>query len=164
MSKVPKVVVVGPPGSGKTALVSMLRDIVPPDRYDPTVGFTVHMIKLTTFPELTIRLWDTSGDPKYAAVCSNTFTDASAGIVVVEPNTSLSIIQEWIDTLKSKNPYMLIILVWSKLDEYKRNSIAPVPIDSTFTVWWSKDEEYRSMTPEIFRFKLATALINADPT
>ncbi|EAY03307.1 Ras family protein [Trichomonas vaginalis G3] len=115
-----KVVVIGAPGSGKTAIVDQLIEKKFNEKPKTTVGvdYRPYRVEVEEFV-LQLELWDTAGQEAYKAVAKTYFRDA-VGCVLVFDVTSQNSFDElsfWLTQYRElADPKSVIILVGNKVD------------------------------------------------
>lgn len=115
-----KVVVIGAPGSGKTALVDQLIEKKFNEKPKTTVGvdYRPYRVDVEEFV-VQLELWDTAGQESYKAVAKTYFRDA-VGCVLVYDVTSQHSFDElsfWLNQFRElADPKSVIILVGNKVD------------------------------------------------
>lgn len=110
MSEVPiKLIVVGGPKTGKTAIVHRFKKKKFQEEYQPTIGFNVNTFQLTKTIQrhnldICLQIWDVSHVELKGLHLATIFEDVSGVMVVVDPTAdskSLQVLDDWLDVIET---------------------------------------------------------------
>ncbi|MFX0140538.1 MAG: Rab family GTPase, partial [Candidatus Hodarchaeota archaeon] len=114
-----KILLLGDPGTGKTALITRYLDNKFITDYKATLGFDIFIKKITNAKaEYSLAIWDLAGQEKYTTLKQSYYEGAQGVIMVYDvtnPESYKNIIQ-WLTELQKVVKTIPIILVGNKID------------------------------------------------
>jgi small GTP-binding protein len=129
-----KIVMIGPAGSGKTAITNRIVHDTFRGNTVATVGAS-YQAKSFTVNGASIRLdiWDTGGSEKYRALAPIYYREARAAIIVFDVTAPHSLIEAhtWIRELRAQaRPDMILIAAANKIDAENLRALSKDQIES----------------------------------
>ena len=122
-----KIIIVGNSSTGKTKIIDRYLKNIFEDNSIPTLGFQMNKKEFQIEQDkITVQIWDTAGQEKYASLTSSYYKSAKGALVVydITDKESFNKIEKLVDDLKNgcdKNIY--IILLGNKIDLEDRRVI-----------------------------------------
>ena len=122
-----KIIIVGNSSTGKTKIIDRYLKNIFEDNSIPTLGFQMYKKEFQIEQDkITVQIWDTAGQEKYASLTSSYYKSAKGALVVydITDKESFNKIEKLVDDLKNgcdKNIY--IILLGNKIDLEDRRVI-----------------------------------------
>ena len=122
-----KIIIVGNSSTGKTKIIDRYLKNIFEDNSIPTLGFQMNKKEFQIEQDkITVQIWDTAGQEKYASLTSSYYKSAKGALVVydITDKESFNKVEKLVDDLKNggdKNIY--IILLGNKNDLEDRRVI-----------------------------------------
>lgn len=120
MSQQYRVVLLGDPFVGKTALIGRFIENERPANYNETIGAAFHTFtQKINDKSVTLQIWDTAGHEKYRALGPVYYRNACAGILVydVTNRRSFENLPQWVQSFReSVNQNVPLFIVGNKVD------------------------------------------------
>ncbi|KAH0790774.1 small GTP-binding protein [Histomonas meleagridis] len=115
-----RVILIGNPSVGKTALINCLLKQESTDNYEPTIGAAFYnYTKKIKGEEFSIQIWDTAGQEQYRSLGPIYYRNARAAIFVYDVNSVSTFegIPTWLEAFKnSVGRSSVLYLVGNKVD------------------------------------------------
>jgi Ras-related protein Rab-5C len=129
-----KVVLIGPPSSGKTSITNRVIQDVFSASTDATIGaaFLTRVFQIDG-TELRLDIWDTGGSEKFRSLAPMYYRDAQAAIIVFDLTARQSMAQalEWMDEVTQQGrPDILFFGAANKSDLLANREITPEEVVS----------------------------------
>jgi small GTP-binding protein len=127
-----KLVLLGPPGSGKTCITNRIIHGLFRENSSPTVGGSAAATHLNIDGiEIRLDIWDTGGSERFRALAPMYYRDARAAIVVFDLTDPASLVSahEWISEVREKGRKDIVIVAAGNKVDLER-AIKPGTIET----------------------------------
>jgi Ras-related protein Rab-1A len=129
-----KIIIVGEPGVGKSALLSVYFDNNYPSSYNTTIGvdFRTSIISLDE-KNIKLQVWDTAGQERFRSITTSYYRGVHAIIMVFDITNMLSFqrLEKWISEIEKyvQRDKCYIILAGNKVDDIHKDHVPQDKID-----------------------------------
>jgi small GTP-binding protein len=133
MTVAAKVVLIGPAGAGKSAILERLASNVFREDSLPTIGAAYASISLSKNPQHLIGVWDTAGQERYSALAPMYYRNSNAALIVFDSTCrkSYSRALQWVTTIRESYPSIIIALTSAKIDLANTREIPSIELKDT---------------------------------
>lgn len=117
-----KVVIVGAAETGKSSYVNKVLTNTFNDKYEPTLGVDVFVLKFnTTYGPVILNCWDTAGQELYGGLRDGYYIGSDGCIVVFDKNNVRSFVEAktYVSDVKKIASNIPITIIGNKSDVYK---------------------------------------------
>jgi GTP-binding nuclear protein Ran len=122
-----KVLVVGCPGVGKTALLAQLTSGVFPSAYEPTRGVQDHVVRFSNDSATALHCFDVPGESIEDDMIDEALVGAHAALLMFDVTNRISYkrVPEWLRKVQRVCDYIPMALVGSKVDDDANRTVKP---------------------------------------
>jgi GTP-binding nuclear protein Ran len=122
-----KVLVVGCPGVGKTALLAQLTSGIFPSAYEPTRGVRDHVVRFSNDTATALHCFDVPGESIEDDMISEALVGAHAALLMFDVTNRISYkrVPEWWRKVQQACDYIPMALVGNKVDDDANRTVKP---------------------------------------
>jgi GTP-binding nuclear protein Ran len=122
-----KVLVVGCPGVGKTALLAQLTSGIFPSAYEPTRGVRDHVVRFSNDTATALHCFDVPGESIEDDMIDEALVGAHAALLMFDVTNRISYkhVPEWLRKVQQVCDYIPMALVGSKVDDDANRTVKP---------------------------------------
>jgi len=117
--KCTKVIIIGPPASGKTSYAKLLSEGGFSKNYETTMGVKTYNMSIpTNRGDANLQFWDTAGQEKYGGLADGYYVDANYALVFLDVSMPklLKDVKDWMNRIHKVEPSLKFIVCGNKID------------------------------------------------